>query len=80
MRPQKRVEHLITPQAPTTDDPTLWSNRQCIAYARTKGLVYKDRLAIESYAKRLGLDTKPMAVAPALIKAIAAYEQARGEI
>ena len=76
----RRVEHLLKPAAVALDDPQLWTNRQCIAYARNKGLIYKDRVAIESYAKRLGLETKPLAVAPALIKAIAAYEQAHGEI
>ncbi len=81
-RPLKRVEHLSkAPESPVSEvQPALWTNRQCRDYARKKGLVYKDRLSIEGYAKRLGLTTKPLAVAPALLKAIASYELARGEI
>ncbi len=80
MRPLKRVEHLIQPEPTPAIDPLRWTNRQCRDYARQIGLLYKDRLAVESYAKRLGLVVKPLAVAPALIKAIACYELAHGEL
>ena len=81
-RPLKRVEHLSkAPEIPApVERPELWTNRQCRDYARKKGLVYKDRLSIVGYAQRLGLDIRPLAVAPALLRAIAAYELARGEI
>ncbi len=78
-RPLKRVEHLSKPPEPTPAEcPELWTHRQCRTYAQEKGLIYKDRAAIERYARRLGVEVRPLMVAPALIRAIAILELERG--
>lgn len=77
-RPLKRVEHLSKPpEPPPAECPELWTHRQCRAYAQEKGLIYKDRAALESYARRLGVEVRPLMVAPALIRAIAIHELER---
>ncbi len=78
-RPMKRVEHLSKPpELPPAECPELWTHRQCRAYAREKGLSYKDRAAIERHAQALGVEVRPLMVAPALIRAIAVHELDRG--
>jgi len=78
-RPLKRVEHLSKPPEPTpAERPELWTHHQCRTYAQEKGLIYKDRAAIERHAQGLGLEVRPLMVAPALIRAIAVHELEQG--
>lgn len=69
---------LTQPVTSVADDPTSWSNKQAMLYARRMGWNHKDRKMLLAKALELGLDVKPQTVPAALIRSIAATLQAHG--